>query len=140
MIAECAKDLYDKVQAISALAASAGLAVGGKEGDPGMTKIPLPAAWILAHSGITTLRQDSGLVSAKTTAQMVYVVMLYVAYISQSDLITNQLPLLQTVISAVHGTDSPSGERWAFKDYKLTLVNTDRLGYQIQFMLNSGYL
>lgn len=140
MIAKCAKDLYDKVQAISALASASGLAVGGKEADPGMTKIPLPAAWILAHSGVTTLPPTDGQVKQKTTAQLVYVVMLYVAYISQSDLITNQLPLLQTVISTVHGTDAPSGERWAFKDYQLTLVNTDRLGYRIQFMTNSGYL
>jgi len=140
MIAECAKDLYDKVQAISALAASAGLAVGGKEGDPGMTKIPLPAAWILAHNGVTTLPPTDGQVKQKTTAQLVYVVMLHVAYISQSDLINNQLPLLQAIINKVHGTDSPTGERWAFKDYLLTLVNTDRLGYRIQFMTNSGYL
>jgi len=140
MIAECAKDLYTKVQSISALATSAGLAVGGREGDPGMTKVPLPAAWILAHNGVTTLPQTDGQVKQKTTAQMIFVVMLYVQYLGQNDLITNQLPLLQSVISTVHGTDSPSGERWAFKDYTLTMVNQDRLGYRINFMLNSGYL
>ena len=140
MIDKCANDLYTKVQAIPALASAAGLAVGGKESDPGMTKIPLPAAWILAHNGVTTLPPTDGQVKQKTTAQLVYVVMLYVAYTGQSDLINNQLPLLQSVISTVHGTDSPTGERWAFKDYKLTLVNTDRLAYQIQFMVNAGSL
>ena len=140
MIAECAQDLFTKVQAITALASSTGLTVGGKSPDPGMTKVPLPAAWILADEGETTLPNSDGQVKRQVSALMGYSVMLYVPYISQTDMITNQLPLLQKVIHDVHGTDAPTGERWQFKRYKLRVANTDRLAYQITFLLDSAYL
>lgn len=140
MIAECANDLYTKVQAIPALSASSGLAVGGQSPDPGMTKVPLPAAWILAHSAKTNIPANNPVPFRVANVDMSYLVMLYVPYLGQSDLINNQLPLLQSVIKAVHGTDAPSGQRWRFDTYALGLVNTDRLGYKIQFVLDSAYL
>jgi hypothetical protein len=140
MIAECAQDLFTKIQAITSLAASTGLAAGGKAPDPGMANVTLPAAWIMADEGETTLPNSDGQVKRQLSALLGFSVMLYVPYLSQSDLITNQLPLLQKVIHDVHGTDAPTGERWQFKRYKLRVANTDRLGYQITFLLDSAYI
>ena len=137
MIAENAQDLYNRVQAIPALAASTGLALGGKTPDPGLTKIPLPAAWVLADAGKTTQDIRAGRVPTLASVHLAYTVLLYVPYTSQTDLIATQLPLLETLISTVTGQTAPSGQRWFFNDFKLVLVNPDRLGYRISFLLDS---
>ena len=71
------------------------------------------------------------------SVHLAYTVLLYVPYTSQTDLIATQLPLLETLISTVTGQTAPSGQRWFFNDFKLVLVNPDRLGYRISFLLDS---
>ena len=137
MIAENAADLYTKVQAIPALSASTGITLGGKAPDPGMTKIQLPAAWVLPDDGETVQDDRVGQLPRLANARLSYLVMLYLPYSSQSDLIANQFPLLEQVIATVNGTDAKSGQRWLWRSYKLVLVNPDRLGYRIEFNLHS---
>jgi hypothetical protein len=140
MIDLCAQSLYDLVQAIPAIANATGLAVGGKAPDPGMTKMTLPFAWVLAHAGVNTANPQLALPPTNIQAALTYVVMLYVPYLKQSDLITNQLPLLNQVIRAVHGKLSPTGNRWQWKMYRLGLVNPDRLGYSLEFFTETAAL
>ena len=140
MIDLCANDLYAKVQAIPAIAAATGLAVGGKSPDPGMTKMTLPAAWILFEQAQSTVDANSRLPSANLPALLSYAVMLYIPYIGQQDLITNQLPLVELVAKTVHGTDAPTGQRWRFTTAKLVLVNPDRMGYRLTFLVDAGSL
>jgi hypothetical protein len=140
-LSAAAQDLYTKIQAIPALASSAGLVLGGKEPDPGMTKIPLPAAWILL-SQFDNENVGALLNRPPTIANVraLYGVMLYLPYISQSDLITNQLPLLEQVIAAIQGTaitGTGASQRWTLHSGKLVLLNTDRLGYHLIFELST---
>ena len=140
MIDLCAADLYTKIQAIPAIASATGLAVGGKTPDPGLTKMPLPAAWILFDGATSTLDPNSRLPSTNLPAVLSYAAMLYVPYIGQQDLIANQLPLVELVAKTVHGTDAPTGQRWRFSTAKLVLVNADRMCYRINFLLDAGSL
>lgn len=138
-LSAAANDLYTKIQAIPALAASTGLTVGGREPDPGLTQIPLPAAWILL-SQFDNENLGSLLNRPPTVANVraLYGVMLYLPYKSQSDLIDNQLPLLEQVISAIQGTaiaNTGASQRWSLQSGKLVLLNTDRLGYHLAFEL-----
>ncbi|MGC9237759.1 MAG: hypothetical protein ACP5GF_12810, partial [Thiomonas sp.] len=116
MIAECAQDLFTKIGALGPLASSVGLAIGGKEPDTGMAKLPLPAAWILPASGVNKI-PDNFLQQPPTKSWQLatYVVLLHVPYGAQSDLVANQYPLLENVVVAVHGTTSPGGARWWLK-------------------------
>ena len=138
-LSAAAHDLYTKIQAIPALASSTGLTVGGREPDPGLTQIPLPAAWILLsqfdNENLGTLLNRPPTVA---NVRALYGVMLYVPYKSQSDLIDNQLPLLEQVIAAIQGTpiaNTGASQRWSLQSGKLVLLNTDRLGYHLVFEL-----
>lgn len=138
-LAAAAQDIYTKLQAITALASSVGLAVGGQEPDPGMTKQPLPAAWVLVTEATN---ENTGTLTNRppklANVRLSVSVMLYVPYNSQSDLLTNQIPLLESVIQAIQGTEianQTETQRWNFAGFKLVLLNTDRLGYRITFEL-----
>ena len=138
MLAECVTDLFNKVNAIPSLAATVGLTIGGKAPDPGMTKVPLPAAWVISKAAASTLDKGAPVVSRNLPCLLNFAVLLYIPYTSQADLVTNQLPLLESVIKSVHGTDSPAYERWAFNGYQLEALNSDRLIYRIEFFVDVG--
>ncbi|MDA8258512.1 MAG: hypothetical protein M0Z99_23265 [Betaproteobacteria bacterium] len=134
MIAECTNDLFTKISAIPALAQSTGLMVGGQAPDAGMANVPLPAAWILPakfqnKTADLEMNRPPQIINGVGT----YAVELLVPFKSQSDLITNQLPLLEEVITAVHGTDSPSGQRWWLATFMLGAIETKYLAFNINF-------
>lgn len=133
MIGTICSEVYDLVRAIPALASSTGLVVGGKEPDPGMVKIPLPAAWILPFRGEN--RQDKNDPLPPSTAMVEHMVMvvLLVPYATQPELIASYYPLVDAVIAAVHGQQLAGGQRAFWRDYELKLVNPDRLGFHILF-------
>ncbi len=138
MIAEAAQQLFSLVQAIPALASSTGLAAGGKTPDPGGTKMPLPFAWIVADGAENTQDISRPLVPVNATTRIGYSVILYVPNIGQADLIANQFPLLEAIVQAVHGQVAPTGQRWFWKGYKLTVFNADRLCYRLAFLLDAA--
>ncbi len=137
-LSDTAQDIFTKVSSIPALANSTGLTVGGQAPDAGLTKVPLPAAWVLLSS---LTNENTGLLAnvpptvANTVLQQT--IMLHVPYISQSDLITNQLPLLEAVITAIQGTTiagfSLNSQRWNLHSLTLFAVNPDRLIYRLLF-------
>lgn len=138
MIAQAVQQLYTLLQAVPQLSTSIGLVIGGKAPDPGLTKVPLPAAWVLHDGAQNTQDMRMAQVPLNITTQLAYVVMLYVPYTSQQDLIDNQLPLLEQVITAVHGQTAPTGQRWFWRRSKLVLINPDRLAYHISFELDAA--
>lgn len=134
MLAECAQHILGQVQTVPVLANSAGMAVGGRDIDPAMTKLQLPAAWVV----LTQDRSNdpmTGVNPGGQTLLLFYSVLIYVPYTSQSDLITNQLPLLESVIKAVHGVQAPHGHKWRYEGQRLVLVNPDRLGYEQRYSI-----
>jgi phage gp37-like protein len=136
MIAEQAQDLYSKIVSVPGLAGSVGLALGGKATDPNLAKVSLPAAWVV-FTGDKPIEPDYPVVPKIQSVLVSFSVMVFVAYDSQSDLISNQYPLLDSCVTAVHGTDSPAGTRWKFEGRSCKLINPDRLGYELKFTVNA---
>lgn len=125
-----ASDLMTKLGAVTGL--SIGMALGGRDPDPSMTKIPLPAAWVLLAEDKPN-DPETALVPTSQMLLVDYVVMAYVPYISQSDLINTEFPLLRAIRTAIHSTNSPNGNRWKYLGQRLVLANTDRLGYEQRY-------
>ena len=143
MIAENAADLLARVKSIAALTNSAGLAIGGRAGDPSLLKIPPPAAWILFGGDQVDEdphtaggRGGPGMVPGVEVILAIFRVLVYVAFIDDNDLIANQYPLLELVIRAIRGQQAPSGHRWRYLGQKLTLVYNDRLAYEQRYTLD----
>ena len=138
MIAECAQDLLTKVQSIPALASSTGLALVGTLPDPGATKLTLPAAWILHKRAKNTRDAAANIALPSTVAQtlLTYVVALYMP---TSNLIATQLPLMQAVLKAIHGTTAPSGQRWYWESHDLASFNEDRMIFPMFFSVNAAF-
>ncbi len=143
MIVENLQDLVSKVRSVEALSSSSGLALGGKGTDPGLVKIPLPAAWIMyakddvdeepfGHSS-----HPPGMVPSFETLLITCSILIYVPYISEEDLLTTQFPLLESVPLAIRGTEAPSGHRWRYLGQKLALVYPDRLAYEQHYTLTA---
>lgn len=132
MYADNAQNLLALIETVPALVKSSGLAVGGRSSDPAMANIPLPSAWVILAEDkprdAETGSNPDGQVVIST-----FVVMVYVAYISQADLITNQLPLLEATMKAIRGKASASGQKWRYEGQKLSLINTDRLAYEQRY-------
>lgn len=128
-----ATDLYTKLAAIPALANSVGFAVGGKQSDPAMTKVPLPAAWLLLGR-CTPIEKSKGMVARIQSCNCEYWVRVYIPYISQSDLINIENPLLELIRTTIHATNAPNDNRWEFIDRSPPLlINPDRIGYLFVF-------
>ncbi|MGZ3307272.1 MAG: hypothetical protein ACXU85_01805 [Xanthobacteraceae bacterium] len=136
MIAENAEHLLSLVQSVPQLAEKSGFAVGGQVPDPGLSKTPLPAAWVIL-SGDQCADNDASLRPAIEVVEMTFVVMLYVPYLGQADLLANQFPLLEAVIKAARGEKAPSGHRWRYVGQRLALVNTDKLAYEQRYTLTA---
>jgi hypothetical protein len=146
MIAENARDLVERVNSVPGIL-SAGLALGGRGSDPAMTKIPLPAAWIMFGKdrvneepyGSSQSSRFGGMVPMGENVQQIYSVVIYIPYQSQDDLLTVQFPLLESVIEAVRGggKEAPSGHRWRYIGQKLAMVYPDRLAYEQSYTVDA---
>ncbi len=139
-LAACSQDVFAKVSAIPALSASTGLTVGGQEPDPGLTKIPLPAAWVLLSEFTNqNTGQLENLPPRLSNVLLQQTVMLHVPYTSQSDLINVQIPLMESVVQAIQGTpvgtSGAASQRWNLHSGKLSGINPDRMIYRLIFEL-----
>ncbi|OYV99040.1 MAG: hypothetical protein B7Z62_02055 [Deltaproteobacteria bacterium 37-65-8] len=132
-----ATDLVTKLETVTALATSSGMAVGGKAPDPALTKIPLPAAWvILGEDKADDI--ETGMIPTTQSVVITYIVMIYVPYLSQTDLINTQIPLMRAARSAIHATKAPNGNRWKYNGQKLALINVDRMAYEQRYTVRAS--
>jgi hypothetical protein len=141
LIAEIAADLLAKVQSVAGLETSAGLSIGGRSQDPGLLKVPLPAAWCSLKTDQTdeqdyTHGPGSGLILPSQRMMGTWAVMVFIPYIDDADLLATQFPLLEAVANAVHGTTTPSGFAWRYIGQRIALVYPDRLAYEQRFTLH----
>lgn len=137
MIAECAQDLLNRLEAIPALATKVGFALAGSLPDPGAVQVTPPAAWLL-FAGFQNTRDPAAreyLPAPQLMATLHFVAVLYVPVAAQ---IGTQLPLLQTVLKAVQGQTSPTGQRWYADSGKLLSFNADRITYELNFAVNAS--
>jgi len=154
LIAECAADLLARVQTIPVLANRSSITLGGKSQDPGLVKIPLPAAWVM-FAGIipdeapfsATSHGGGGMVGAIEMMRANFRVALYTSYTTDADLLANGYPLIESLALAVKSaatgdpetgdvTAAPSGHRWRFAGAKMAIVYNDRLVYELTFTLD----
>lgn len=141
MIAECAADLLAKVRTVPALAGSASLSIGGKSSDPGLVKIPLPAAWVTLKTEISDEQSyehgpSSGHVGP-ALMMATFCVTVFIPYLDDDDLLTVQFPLLQDIILAVHSTGTPAGAlQWRYTGQRIALVYPDRLAYEQRYTVS----
>ncbi len=141
MIAECAADLLAKVQTVAALVDRTSLSIGGRSADPGLVKVPLPAAWITFGKEESDEQSyergdPSGVVHEAQLMIATFPVNIFIPYIDDIDLLTVQFPLLEAVIAAGHAKISPSGLAWRFTGQRIALVYPDRLAYEQRYTLN----
>lgn len=130
-----AADLMSKLSTVPALSNSAGMQVGGTASDPSMTKIPLPAAWVLLGND-APVDNETGSVPVMQVLLIEYVVLVYVPYVSEADIINTQIPLLRSARASIHGTSVvPNGNKWKYKGQRLVLVNPDRLAYEQRYAI-----
>ena len=134
MIAELAADLLVKLQAIPGL--TCGLDLVGDLPDPGGVKIPLPSAWIIPRKFVNTRdgAEKEPLPAAPIIGRVAFVVGLY---LSTSNQIATQLPLLQQVAKAIQGTTSPSGQRWYLSEFDRAATNPGVMVYALTFVTNA---
>jgi hypothetical protein len=143
MISECVADFIAKLTSVPELANSSGLTLGGKGTDPGLKTVPLPAAWVMyatdtvdeepfGHSSHQPGMNPSGEVMLLAVHSLIYL-----PYATQEDMLTIQLPLLETVIRSIRGTEAPSGHRWRYLGQKLAVVLPDRIAYEQHYTLTA---
>lgn len=144
MIKELATDLLTRVRGVPTLEQSTSFAIGGKAADPALKTIPLPFCRLLfmnvypAEDPITTgTARGSSIVPTSEVVLLDFRALLGVPYLDDTDILTVELPLLESVKSAVHGIGSPSGHRWRWFSTKLSFVYPDRLGYELMFTVNA---
>lgn len=136
MIAELAQDLLTKLQAIPALATSCGLDLLGDMPDPGAAKVVPPAAWIIPKKAVNPRDPSEAVPATIITASMEFVVGLYLPTASQ---LSTQLPILESVIKAIQGTTSPSGQRWFWREFDRAATNPGVMVYAITFAVSAGF-
>lgn len=130
MIGELAQDLVDRLKAIPELDSRVGLAVGGRDKDPLMTKVPLPAVWVV-YRGDETL-DDTTRGRCVVTVRTSFVVKVLVEYKNETDLIDVQFPFVESIIKALNGK-TPTGllttTGWKYEGQTIDEIETNRLVY-----------
>jgi hypothetical protein len=141
-IAEHAEQLRDLVVSVGGWSTTPALSIGGKSGDPGLIKIPIPAAWIRLQQDMPDAPEDNrerGAVSGyvgPNQVQALYAVTIFLPYTDDDNLLTEQFPRLTGVINAVHSIDAPGGSRWRYAGQRIALVYPDRLAYEQHYAVD----
>jgi hypothetical protein len=135
-IAELASNLIDKLKTVPAMGNRIGLAAAGGMTDPSMKTVPLPAAWVLFESDSVTYES-----SRTGDVDYVFSVAVMVNYESQADLINTQLPTLEALARSVSGRESTDfAMNWQYQGAQLVDAFTDRLVYELKFMVSASYI
>lgn len=139
MIAEITQDLVTKIKAITSNpfgtpVKRVGLAAGAKGMDPMMERVDRPAAWVIF---IGDEQLDTNLEgSCGASLKLNFVVKIIMDYATEADLVTNQYPLLETVINAVHGMDGILGtKRWKYEGQTLDELTGNRMVFDQRFSI-----
>jgi hypothetical protein len=141
VIAEAAADILAKVRTVSGLEINTSLTVGAKSGDPGLVKIPLPAAWIVFGKEINddqsyTHGPAHGVISAQPTLAL-FAVTIFMPYTTDAEMLATQYPMLDAVVAAVHATETDDGTfAWRFAGQSAVFRYADKLAYEQHYTLS----
>lgn len=139
MISELAQDLLSKISTVGALGNRVGMAAAGGATDPSMKTVPLPAAWLLYNGDVNTTGDPLGRTASDIEHRFSLSVM--ISYVDQTDILNNQLPLLEAVARSVSGKNSTNQSmRWRYQGAQLVDIYTDRLVYELNFTVSTTYM
>lgn len=139
MISELAQNLIDKILTVPALQNRVGMASAGGLSDPSMATVPLPSAWLMYEGDNVVSSDIRGNLPEDITFNFTLAVM--VSYTNQADLINIQLPTIEAIARSVSGKDSTnSALRWKYQGAQLVDIFTDRLVYELKFMVSGTYI
>ena len=138
MISELTQDLINKIKSVPALQGRVGAAVGGTEADPTMANAPLPYSWVIFGGSTPTGESMSDGPKQYWIVQYQFTIVTGIAYgVSESDLLDNQLPVLEAIEKAVAGTKAfKYADLWEFQGADLAKIDPDRMIYQLKFSVN----
>ncbi len=144
MIAENAADFSARFMTVTEFEGRVAFGLGGHGTDPGLTAIPLPAAWLNFSSDVVDeapfghSQARPGMVPEVELVLASFTAAIYLPYVDEADLIATQYPLLEACIKAVKANQgqSPGGFRWRYVGQKLALLYPDRLAYEQHYTLN----
>lgn len=133
MISELAQDLINKIRTVPELEDRIGLVVGATDSDPQLSKAPLPYGWILYDASAPFNGDGTG----HKYRQEIYGFSILVGIEyggTETDLLTNGYPLLESIAQAVHGQDSvPRADLWDYHGCECITRQTDRLIFRLHF-------
>lgn len=141
MIAELTQDLIAKLKAIPSnpfgvTNKRVGLAVGGKEADPMMTKLVRPAAWVMFVTDENVDTTTSMIVCAPSVKYN-FIVKIIMDYTTEAEITSTNFALLDTVRNAIHATAEPNGAQWKYEGQQLEEL-TNRMIYEQRFSVTSS--
>jgi hypothetical protein len=146
MISEIANDLLTRVRTISDLSGTTSFAIGGKAADPSLKEISLPACRLILIQDYVdedpmTRSSHLGPEVVPKVQQILFTfsALVIVPYEDDISILNTQFPLLESVITTVHGeAPTPLGgaHRWRYIGQKLSFVYPDRLGYEQRYTVN----
>lgn len=132
------QDLVDKVKTVSALNNRVGLAVGGTDIDPINRDLPRPAAWVV-FTGIPVI-DGSAITTQNVSVTYTYDVKVLIDYGKESKLIATDLPLLETIVDTVKGSEI-SGlpyHTWSFNGMFMESLDPDRMVWILNLSITTG--
>lgn len=139
MIADLSSDLITATKSIaSAKFGTApirvGLAVGAKSIDPTLQKIALPAAWVVFIGDQNQSNLDQGECPAFVKTE--FVIKVFLEYSTESDLITNQYPLLEELITTINARQGPAGsKKWKYEGQTLDELTGNRIVFDQRYSI-----
>jgi len=139
MINELATDLLTAVKSITSnkfgvLAKRVGLAAGAKGMDPTMSKVALPACWVVFVGDQNLSGNPEG--ECPTFTKTDFIVKVFMEYSTEADLIANQYPLLEEVITTVNGRQGPLGSRkWKYEGQTLDELTGNRVVFDQRYSI-----
>ena len=133
--------LLTYVSGISAFSTSTGTSQGEQLPDPTGLYANLPSTWVIYAGRAPISPAINGVVAKGTAIKNQFVIMVYLDNSQgQDNLMAVQIPLLESIVSAVAGNpslDTPDGYRFSFEGERLTSVNPKRLIYEMRFSIVS---
>ena len=130
MIGTLATDLLTKVKTITSFGTTpprVGLSIGGKTLDPLLENITKPACWVVfTGDNNTDLTRPSN--RCNKTLQYSFIVKVIIDYSNDNDLITNQFPLLELVMTTLDGsTVATRSDKWKYVGQTIEEITDKRL-------------
>ncbi len=140
MIADLTTDLLTKLKAIAGnpfgTTPRVGLAVGGKEADPMMTKVAKPAAWVMFTTD-ENIDPTTTTILCSPSVKYNFIVKIIMDYGTENAIVTTNYALLDTVRNAIHASTGPKGAQWKYEGQVLEEL-TNRMIYEQRYSVTTS--